>query len=1107
MEPDDFAAKDDLKSPATKENIIIPEEQTCVGGHTPRHANGETDQSIAAATTQLAWFSNRRVYLCFLFVTAVLFAPFFIQGRVLVGNTDNLYTFYPNLVFGHHSFRSGDFGLWNPLLFTGMDASGSMHLHMLNPLNWVLLLAPKSQVLQAITIKALVEISLIGFFVFLTAASLLRERMTAIVCGLALQLSGFVWYTAGMYYSLNMLLATVIYIYLLLTRKRRAMFWNYFWISLCFAAIMFGGNPGYVIAFMAPAPVLALILGRDGADRVRLLGTIALSGITALALAGVRILSVALTIQGTSRAASFMPSPSLDTVPGNSGAFLLPGLVPGVWGLNFGQGSIILNWLKVDPNLQFPPLAHFAVLPLLLVFLGMSGRLGRVAFIASAAAAFLAVTGTGLIPMSYELVWALLRPLHPIVFKVFCALVAAAAVILACRRLERDGLKADLTSIPLALSFVVAAVCFQMWTKCIYNVPLQALEPYRPLLGKALRFLTVGAVLCTISALLVPRKLPLRLLSNVFVGVFVIDAVCVAVFYYRCKLFTTSPLTLQSLVYMTGAVFCGSFTIASLRRWRVQEGDRKAWRLLLPVAAVAVILVSIPLPDYPGNPMESVIFCGAMLSVGRFLALAVLGVELLSIVQRIGWRPILPFLLVFMFADAILLSRAYENFGYKGFDRPENMYVSETSASKNALDTPAGPNLLQNESLRIAPTGVENWTVGGPGGARVQADPLEPGAVILRGIRDSTLFQDVRLPSEAHHIVFGAWVKSKDPRVAIGLTAKQTGAGPTGGPLVHHSGSGQWEWLKLPLDSGTGMWEARPHLFVFDAEGELSAPVLAIGSRVLPRRQPKDVSAAALELASAQGERPDFAQFRVNFPQIRFGYPAELFSNIAMIYGVPSYGGTDSTVNPELERLLTAFVSDPKLVTPYGVQSAITEPRILDLLGVRYDFKSESIRPNALPRISVFSSFQVAAGFDAQLARLKDPSFNYTTTVLVDHAPSGQDVVSGAKERFAPTSYTQVSNSHVHVKTSVSRPTVLLFNDSFSPDWCAYRNGLRIPILRANAHFMAVSLPAGMSEIDFRFEPTRLYLLFKISIATALLLLLAGIWRLIQDARRTGIPE
>jgi hypothetical protein len=139
--------------------------------------------------------SSGHIYLLFLSVATVLFAPVFVQGAVLLSNTDNLFAHYPNLIFGYRSLRSGDLGLWNPFLFAGLDFSHVLHHHMLNPVNWILLPFPESLLLRAISVKLLLEISAIGFLAYLIAGTLVADRLTAIGCGLAFQLSGFTWFT------------------------------------------------------------------------------------------------------------------------------------------------------------------------------------------------------------------------------------------------------------------------------------------------------------------------------------------------------------------------------------------------------------------------------------------------------------------------------------------------------------------------------------------------------------------------------------------------------------------------------------------------------------------------------------------------------------------------------------------------------------------------------------------------------------------------------------------------------------------------------------------------------------------------------------------------
>src|ERR1035438_10345149 len=275
--------------------------------------------------------SNRLVYILFFVSAAILFAPFFLQGAVLLSNTDNLFNHYPNLIFGYRTLRSGDLGLWNPFLFAGLDFSHVLHHHMLNPINWILLPVPESFLLQAITIKLMVEISLAGFLAYLIAGVMLSHQLTAIGCGLAFQLSGFTWFTTTSYITPSLLVAMLISVFVLLTSERRTQYLNYCSLTLCFAAILFCGHPAYSIAFIAPAPALVLFWGTGVPlrEKGRRLGLVFFAGATALALASFRILSVVLNLRGTSKLVATL---SLDTLPGNTGVLALPGLVPGIWG-------------------------------------------------------------------------------------------------------------------------------------------------------------------------------------------------------------------------------------------------------------------------------------------------------------------------------------------------------------------------------------------------------------------------------------------------------------------------------------------------------------------------------------------------------------------------------------------------------------------------------------------------------------------------------------------------------------------------------------------------------------------------------------------------------
>jgi len=72
---------------------------------------------------------------------------------------------------------------------------------------------------------------------------------------------------------------------------------------------------------------------------------------------------------------------------------------------------------------------------------------------------------------------------------------------------------------------------------------------------------------------------------------------------------------------------------------------------------------------------------------------------------------------------------------------------------------------------------------------------------------------------------------------------------------------------------------------------------------------------------------------------------------------------------------------------------------------------------------------------------------------------------------------------------------VLLFTDAGYPGWKAFLDSAPVPIYRANDAFKAVLIPPGTHSVKFVFRPTTLYAAAIISLATALTLLLASLYR------------
>jgi hypothetical protein len=60
----------------------------------------------------------------------------------------------------------------------------------------------------------------------------------------------------------------------------------------------------------------------------------------------------------------------------------------------------------------------------------------------------------------------------------------------------------------------------------------------------------------------------------------------------------------------------------------------------------------------------------------------------------------------------------------------------------------------------------------------------------------------------------------------------------------------------------------------------------------------------------------------------------------------------------------------------------------------------------------------------------------------------------------------------------------IVFNESYAPGWHAWVDGIPQPILRAYGLFMAVAVPKGSHQVDFRYEPATFRLGFFITLWT-----------------------
>jgi hypothetical protein len=239
----------------------------------------------------------------------------------------------------------------------------------------------------------------------------------------------------------------------------------------------------------------------------------------------------------------------------------------------------------------------------------------------------------------------------------------------------------------------------------------------------------------------------------------------------------------------------------------------------------------------------------------------------------------------------------------------------------------------------------------------------------------------------------------------------------------------------------------------------------------------------------------DVQHYRVNKPtQVLRWKDSELLSNINMVYEAPTYAGVDSDVKKNLLSLIKAFDGhSPDWNLRMGIYGTLTNPRLLDILGVKYDWDGRDlvIRPNALARMSLFENFEVLPDEKDMLARLNQPDFDPAQTIVLS-APPGRN--PGDVTRFKVVDFESQGTSRITAQLNLKNSGVLLFNDSYSKYWECTCNGRPMPVLHANGNFMAVALPPGPCQLAWEFRPVPVLRLFWLSAGTSLFLAGVAVW-------------
>lgn len=217
--------------------------------------------------------------------------------------------------------------------------------------------------------------------------------------------------------------------------------------------------------------------------------------------------------------------------------------------------------------------------------------------------------------------------------------------------------------------------------------------------------------------------------------------------------------------------------------------------------------------------------------------------------------------------------------------------------------------------------------------------------------------------------------------------------------------------------------------------------------------------------------------------------------------GGPFYGTTAITARGEFRLLdmmsARAYVFLKSDIANRALLSG-SWPESTRFFPVETGSLSVFVRPSALPRAYVtHRAWRVDSG-DAALAMISSPTFDPWREVVLEEndAPNG-GILEGAGDTATTVRFLVDDPNYLRIRVETRDPGYLVLTDTYYPGWRSFVNGTPTDVRRANYLFRGVTIPAGISEIEFRYEPDSFRYGMIISIGGVVLMLVFGAraWR------------
>lgn len=250
--------------------------------------------------------------------------------------------------------------------------------------------------------------------------------------------------------------------------------------------------------------------------------------------------------------------------------------------------------------------------------------------------------------------------------------------------------------------------------------------------------------------------------------------------------------------------------------------------------------------------------------------------------------------------------------------------------------------------------------------------------------------------------------------------------------------------------------------------------------------------------------------------------------NVPMLFGFRDLRGYEDLVDESFAELYNNFYNQNR--TPVfdvsrkqDLELSRIEQRQLNIAGVRYivtvrkprvegdakpyrfivAYGRAAIYENleAFPRAYVVYSSRIRPKWQKSVSSLRSLKNDPRQTVILE---SGTPVRPGPLFDItsAPVTWLDDEPERVALEATLPASGWLVLSDNYAPGWEAELDGVQAPILRANAVFRAVAVPAGKHTITFNYRPRLVYVSFTVSAIALLIALSMGILQRWAGRRR-----